>query len=280
MTELIKPLKTIFPLKYLNEPLLGFALVGGLIFMLYNPSDEVSTTQIDITEVTISSITSNREQLLGRNLVNFEREELIQQFINNEILVREGINKGLYLQDPKIRKRLAEKMYFLIDQEIPEPSEKELKAYFKDHPTDFLSPKTLSFEHLFFKTHTKEIDTILTNLNNDIDVDKNLGDIFWLGRIMEYQTPDQIISVLGVDFYKSISKLPEKQWSATIKSARGWHLVRIIAYHEPQLFPPEILNEKLISRWKEDQKEQLRSAYLSKLREQYEIKMPVIKKKG
>lgn len=278
MTGLIKPLKPIFPLKYLHEPLLGFALAGGLIFMLYSLFGETERTPIDITEITISDLVATREQLLGRTLVSQEREELIEHFINNEMLVREAVSRGLHLQDPKIRKRLAEKMYFLMDQEISEPSKKALDAYYNAHSKDFMTPATLSFEHIFFKTYSNKLNTVLSDLNNNIESQNNQGDIFWLGRIMKYQTPDQIISVLGLKFYKSIIDLTENQWSQPIQSGRGWHLVRIIAHHEPQPLPPEVFKEKLLLNWKESQKEQLRDVYLSNLREQYVIQTPATKK--
>ncbi|MDK1373563.1 MULTISPECIES: peptidylprolyl isomerase [unclassified Sinorhizobium] len=72
--------------------------------------------------------------------------------LKEELLAREARELGLDADDTVVRRRLAQKMTFLIEgtARIAEPTEGELRAFYDAHREKFVRPGRVSFEHIFF----------------------------------------------------------------------------------------------------------------------------------
>ncbi len=83
----------------------------------------------------------------------------IQQLIEEEVLYREGKALGLGQNDAVIRRRVAQKVKFLI-QDLTvdrEPSEAELHDFFAANHPLFEEPARLSFTHVYFSEDRRGI---------------------------------------------------------------------------------------------------------------------------
>ena len=97
-----------------------------------------------------------------------------------------------------------------------------------------MTPRKVTFEHVFFETNPSEADAWYKLARSQGDIPADVGDMFWLGRRMEQYSASQLLTVLGDEFVKQLKDLPLNEWSEPIQSARGAHIVRLEEVHEPR----------------------------------------------
>ena len=94
--------------------MLHFVVLGALIFGLSRFGQE-SELQITVTEGRQESMQRRFEKAQGRSPTSAELDRLIQSWVDEEILVREARSLGLDEADPVVRRRLLQKMNWLIE---------------------------------------------------------------------------------------------------------------------------------------------------------------------
>lgn len=144
----------------------GFFLAGGMLFLLYGLLGDDTLNRVFISEKDINRMFDARQTVLGRSLTEQERQALRDSYVNNEILVREAVALGLHLEDSRIRKRLAEKMYYLFDRDIQEPTAEQLARYYGEHREQYFTPPTISFEHVYFRNSESDAVTALKEVSS------------------------------------------------------------------------------------------------------------------
>ena len=121
--------------KLLREPLVHFLVAGAILFVFYGykgRNDKPDDARITVGPAQIQRIQAAWEKQWRRLPTDEELQKLIEQFIQEEVLYREALALGLENDDTIVRRRLAQKMKFLI-QDIADqrqPTEGELKALF------------------------------------------------------------------------------------------------------------------------------------------------------
>ena len=123
-------------MKLLNEPLLHFVLAGVALFGAYawinrageNPPPG-KAAQIHIGAGDVQWIAENWTTQWRRAPTRDELRGLISDYLNEQLLAREARALGLEDNDVIIRRRLAQKMAFLIDDTLrrTEPSGTDLQ---------------------------------------------------------------------------------------------------------------------------------------------------------
>ena len=136
---------------WLREPIVHFAVAGGLIFLAYSIGSRgpASETILVTTELIQGQIQA-RQDLLGRAVSDRERSDLIRSQINDEILIREAYARGLDKQDRIVRQRLLEIMRFVLGEEPAEPSQADLRSFLEAHRAAYEIPEAVTFSHVFF----------------------------------------------------------------------------------------------------------------------------------
>ncbi|MEM9063785.1 MAG: peptidyl-prolyl cis-trans isomerase, partial [Pseudomonadota bacterium] len=126
------------PLKsFLREPLVHFLAIGALIFLAFSVLDDEPETaalqEIVVTRATSDQLAANFEVTWRRAPTDQEKALLVDEFIREEVLVREAKALSLDRNDAVIRNRLRQKMAFLTDSVAGamQPTEQELADYFE-----------------------------------------------------------------------------------------------------------------------------------------------------
>ena len=256
--------------KLLREPLLYFLLAGGGIFLLDYYFSEYKLPQLNISQKTIDKLVTERSIVLGRELSKAEVQDLKHHFIDQELLVREAIERGLHLSDGKIRHRLADKMVFLLSKEPVAPNPMELDLFYHENKAEFYTPPLISFEHLFFLKHDKaqKAYSNLDDPNYQMDNDK-----YWMGNKLERMSAQDVVATLGTNFARSIDSAKLNEWTAPIKSSRGWHLVKIIEKIPSKEIPRNMLNSRLEQMWYAEERSKHQRETLDLLRSKYDLSM-------
>lgn len=82
------------------------------------------------------------------------------------------------------------------------------------------------------------------------------------------------MTVLGWDFSAQIRELEPGEWTGPIRSGRGWHLVRLDAFHPPKTLPPDELNRILREEWTQAYSQRSFERRLDDMRASYKIDLP------
>jgi PPIC-type PPIASE domain len=256
--------------KLLGEPLLHFAAAGALLFLaraLWAPGGE---DRIVVTQETQAALMAAREELLLRPLTAEEREKVVSDYVDEEVLLREAYRERLDRDDPRIRRWLIDKVEFLIDEEAREPTSEELDALFRERPDAYRTPRAVSFDHVFYASGQAE--PILPRLRAGADF-AALGDEFWLGKSLKRFSELELSTTFGPDFTARALALPIGEWTGPIPSSRGAHFVRVTARHEPELPSRKDVEWALREDWLLARREEARARKLAELRARYRIEI-------
>jgi peptidyl-prolyl cis-trans isomerase C len=260
-----------------REPLVHFAFAALLLFSLHAWwSPDGPEEKITLTSDTLDALFRQRTELLERPLSPEEREGLIEEHIDQEILLREAYKRGLDRKDGSIRHRLIDKMRFLLGEEPAAPTEGDLEAFYRVNPKRYEIPETLSLEHVFFPgdggAAPPDAASLLARLRAGAAFER-MGDRFWLGPQLARYGRRELIQILGRDFTETVFRLDPGSWTGPLTSTRGFHFVRVREKHpaEPPSF--ERLRNTVREDWYLDRQKEAYREKVRELRKRYEIEV-------
>lgn len=264
----------------LREPLLHFLSIGLLLFVLFDkvapPSDE--GTRITVDRATITALTTQFEAVWSRPPTRDERNGLVDTYVRDEILYREGVALGLLEEDPVIKRRVRQKLDVLIEEEdeAGAPGDAELSAYLSSNAEKFRMPPVLSFDQVLFDPadYGDGLDSALQasiEALNGGAAPESQGKSSMLPVHVEALPLDRVARDFGEDFGNALDTAPVGQWLGPIRSGFGVHLVRI-AERKPGYVPALDEARQAVTReWESDRRNATSAANYARLRKQYDV---------
>ncbi len=234
--------------KAIREPLVHFLGLGALIFIangLLHPAAKNDERRIEVTRADVARIRAVYAQQWGGTAEKADMPNLVDNFIRSEILFREGSALGLGAEDSVLRNRIVQKMEFLLQDAsaIVQPTEAEMAAYLAAHAETYRVPEQLTFAHIFFSATLRadhaeaDAQATLGKIEAGAAADANAGDPFMLSGDAAAQSHDAVAKDYGSAFADALFALPAASgWQGPIRSAYGFHLVRI-ADRQPAHLP-------------------------------------------
>lgn len=215
----------------------------------------------------------------GRAPTRDDIEAILAEYVREEVLFREAERLGLGVGDTVVRRRLAQKMRFLIEESDPPnaPTEAELREAYEAAPEEYAEPARVSFIHVPFSfspggdTRAEEISASLTALRNDEANWRAIGDPFMLSRRYERATHADLTRLFGDRFADAVFLEASGKWSGPIRSRLAEHLVRIEELtpgHVPEF---ERVRDKVATAETEARWRSANEAALAKLMKRYTI---------
>ena len=148
--------------RWLREPFLHFAAGGALLFGAYawlNPSAPSSDAgrQVRIGEGEVSWLTATWQRQWGREPAPDELRLLVSNLLKEELLAREAREMRLDENDTIVRRRLAQKLEFMLEDtaRLREPGEEELRRFYQASPEAFLTVPRVSFTQIYFRSERR-----------------------------------------------------------------------------------------------------------------------------
>jgi PPIC-type PPIASE domain len=231
--------------RLLREPLLHFFVLGAALFALYgwlNRGELNSPNEIFVSRGQVQSLQAQFERVWQRPATADELQRLVDNWVREEIFYREGLAMGLDRDDPVVRRRVGQKVEFLIDGAAPPtPGDPDLQAWLEAHPANYQIEPMFSFQQVFFdpQRHGASLEREIAAARRALAEGQPIaGDSTLLPEAMQAAPLSDVQRAFGADFAAAMSDLPVGDWQGPVQSAFGLHFVRLgerVAGHQAVL---------------------------------------------
>ncbi|PCI53126.1 MAG: hypothetical protein COB36_13585 [Alphaproteobacteria bacterium] len=269
-------------MRIVREPLLQFLCIALILFtvnrLVNGPEKYSASQQITISSGQVEQISEQYRLLAGRAPGEQELRALVDDFIDEEIAYREAIALGLDTDDTIVRRRMRQKLEFLVrdQQSYNDPSDEELSIWLAAHATNYHQTERISFRHVL-ASHDKrgehaqkDAHSFRQALEAGAEFEA-LGDTSMLPPSLSLSTQDNIASLFGDAFAKAVFAAQNNEWSAPIQSAYGYHLILITERIPSRPSTLNEIRETLKADWMAAKKQEARNKYLENLRQRYTV---------
>jgi len=200
---------------------------------------------------------------------------LVADHLKEEVLAREARALELDVGDTIVRRRLAQKMAFLLDDTIrtTEPPEPELRGLYETRLDLVRTPARVSFTQVFFRREDGDgrARASLAALSDAVATPAEEGDRLLLGDTFADQDEPALTNLFGAAFAQAVLTLPAGRWSGPIESGYGLHLVKVTAVSPPQARPFAEVRERLAEEWRRERQETAQTQLLQGLMRKYQV---------
>jgi hypothetical protein len=224
----------------LREPLVHFLLLGALLFVYFEWKGGGSgpgSTRIAITPGLVQHLASGFGKTWQRPPTDAELKGLIDDYVKEEIATREATAMGLDRDDTIIRRRLRQKMEFLVEDAVDQtsPTDAELQAWLDKHPKTFRAESRVAMRQIYVSPEKHgavahaEADRLLARLRAAGPDARTgaLGDASMLPREVPMGPLSEVARSFGAEFAAKIDATPPGQWTGPVESPYGLHLVLV-----------------------------------------------------
>jgi parvulin-like peptidyl-prolyl isomerase len=274
--------------RFFREPLVHFLLIGAGLFLLFGwrsgpaslpagqtgpPSAKIVVTRDDIDQ-TITTFTKTWQ----RPPTEEEAKGLVEDLVRNEIYYREALAIGLDRDDGVIRRRMRQKMEFILEDITAqvEPTDEDLRAFMKKHPDSYLVDPEIAFRHVYVNTAKRgkyagtDALGILAQLRAGADPDA-VGDPFLLASEVPLSPLWDVSKQFGEPFSRKLLELKLNSWTGPVPSGFGLHLVFVRKRVGGRIAELKEVRETVKRDLMAQRQKELKDAAYAKLRERYVV---------
>jgi len=257
--------------RLLKEPLFIFLLIALVIFAVDyvvslgkdNPKVITVTPEVkqEIKQIFISS--------LKREPTDSDMKQLIERYVDNEVLYREGLALGLDKGDSSIRERVIYKALSVTQAGItlPKLDEDGLQKWFVNNRESYDSPTLIHFQEAVpTGVQPKEkLNSFADTLNG-----KGKTQIESTLEIFKDRPKFSIDEGYGETFTKALVELPPNQWQ-TLESKAGLRLVQLISVKPGQSANFSDIKAQVYVDWKNQTAAEMSTKAIREMGAKYKI---------
>ena len=266
--------------KLLGEPILHFLLIGIALFAAYRwmaPGDS-GGRRIVITQGVVDDLVTQHVAARGREPSSTELNHLIDSYVRDEILYREGVKLGLERDDMVVKRRVRQKIELIEEEDASTrtPTDADLSAYLAANPARFVQPAILTFEQVFLgpsaagPSVVQAVAVTHQALRNGADP-AALGKPTLLPQRMTLTPADLVARDFGPSFAAALETVPVGEWVGPIDSSFGAHSVRV-SDRTPAVAPQlAAVRDHVVREWENDRRQRARNDAYAKMRGDYQV---------
>ena len=134
------------------------ALFSAYAWLNPSPPSEKAAAEIRIGPGEVKWLTETWTRQWHRAPTPAELRDLVRNLVNEELLAREAKRLGLDQNDTIVRRRLAQKLEFLLQDtaRLEEPAEDELRRFYEARTDLFQSAGRLTFTQVYFSPQRRK----------------------------------------------------------------------------------------------------------------------------
>jgi hypothetical protein len=231
--------------KFLREPLLHFLVLGAGLFFLYdniNSESANARNEIVVDENRLRIISATFERVWQRAPTDAELQGMIDSYVREEVMYREGIALNLDRDDAIVRSRVAQKMSFIADGLVPDvPTDTELQSWLLSHAGEYRVPPSYSLRQVYIdpQRHAGELEAVIASTRTALAAASGetlAGDLTMLPRSLQNADQRDIERTFGSEFADALLGVEVGSWQGPIRSSFGLHFIEL-AEHIPARDP-------------------------------------------
>jgi len=265
------------------EPLVHFALLGIGLFVLYRlVSGGVSSDpdEIVVDAPRIAALAEQFERSWRRPPTAADLDGLVESYVRDEVLYREGLALGLDRDDSVIRSRVRLKMEVIGDGPESPVSDTDLQAWLDANPARYATPGRYDMRQVYFDVarHGAELDTnigaALRALQSEPELDPTtLGDTTLLPVALSDVAPMDVAAQFGDELAAALAEAPNASWFGPVSSPYGEHLLRVDLLAAPKAAALVDVREAVERDVRYERTQTARDSLYARLRERYTIRI-------
>ena len=270
--------------KFFAEPLVHFLFLGLVLFggyRLLSPK-AVSEQKITVTEGTVAMLSQRYASVWQRPPTQTDLMALVDNYVKDEILYREGVKMGLDRNDEVIQRRVLQKLEVLSEElsSFSPPADAELADYLNKHAERYAKLPVVTYQQVFLDPARhgakleEDFSAALSKLNAGDDP-VHLGDPSLLPAKADAVPVDQLGRQFGEEFAQAVVKLPIGSWQGPVKSGFGIHLVRVEARVDGEPAKLADVRAEVERDWEYERRTQASEAFYESLRKDYDVVIEV-----
>jgi hypothetical protein len=224
----------------LREPLLHFLAIGAALFLYYHwngGGTGPTSSRIVLTAGQINQLAASFAKTWQRPPTEVEIKGLVDDWVREEIAVREAMAMGLDRDDTVIRRRLRQKLEFVVEDVVAAapPTDQELQAWLAGHADAFRVEPQVAFRQVYVSRDRRgaaaepDARALLARLRAAGPAARidNVGDSIMLPQEVDLSSRGEVARTFGEDFARRIETLALGTWSGPVESGYGLHLVLV-----------------------------------------------------
>jgi hypothetical protein len=270
----------------LREPLVHFFALSAALFLVWPLiADRIAPAPntIVITQGDMQRAIEVFVKTHLRTPNQAELADLTEQQIQTAVLYREGLALGLDRDDEIIRRRIEQKLKFMIDDVADQttPTDTELQHFLDTHPALFAAEPSIAFSQVYLNPsqHGAHLAADAAALRAKLNAsDGRLdyaadSDVLPVPNDFEATQMHVVADMFGDDFAAAVANIPPGTWAGPIPSGYGQHLVLIrqrIAGTPPRL---AAIRDAVLREWQNAHREDANNAAYQQMRAKYSIRV-------
>ncbi len=258
--------------RWLHEPLLHFALIGGALFGL----DHLLNGATDNGRTIVVDAAVDKEALKvfkdARGLAPNADElyALRRAWLDNEVLYREGLALQMDKGDKAIKDRVIFKALSMVNAglKLPPVDDAKLREWFETHRVKYDQPARYDFQEAVIAGDSSEAAgrAFAAALNAGKPGDTQAG-----LRVFQGRPHANIVQSYGAEFAAELEAAPAGQWGA-LRHGDGWRVMRLEAIAPAQGASFEPLRGVVLQDWTDSVMAEQRTAAVRTLAKKYTVK--------
>jgi hypothetical protein len=287
--------------QFLKEPLLHFLVIGAVLFGAYawlnRDGSNAGVQQVRLAESDVSWLKETFALERQREPTEEELRGLVRDFVKEALLARQAQELGLDKDDIVVRRRLAQKMSFLVQDNSRRatPNDDDLHRLYEAQrsqvegnkapssqaesgPRTLFARPRISFTHIFFSRDQRaDAAADAREALRQLSQPERTPPIAELGdRVSiksEFRNADEraVANQFGAKFAARIFELEPGSWQGPIESSQGVHLVRITQLVPAQLRPFDEVRGELVEMWHAQSQRENEERYFVGLLKKYQV---------
>ena len=276
--------------RWLREPLLHVLLIGATLFVVYyalNPgagqrqdSNRIAITADDLAQIRLAWMAQWQRLPTPEEMRN-----LLDRKIREEVLFREAMALGLDKNDTIVKRRLAQKMEFVMEDAsaLREPADDQLRRWFAQNAQRFALPSLVTFRQLYFspdvrgaraRDAAREALRKLAGKPEEAPELQGLSDPFMFQDLYAERSPDQVAGIFGTTFAQALLRLEQGKWQGPVESGLGWHLVWVELTMPGRIPGFDEVEARVRSEWVDEQRAEGKRKMFDRMKARYQIVLP------
>ncbi len=265
------------PLRAARGPWPALLLVGALLWGIHRAAQGPDPRALVVTAETVAALREDLARQHGREPTAAEVDARVDEWIEDELLVREARALGLDRADPIVRRRLVQKLRFSLEDAdgMDDPGDQVLAAWHREHAERYLRPPRRGFTHVFVAGHDASAraraEALAEALHGGADP-AGQGDAFPHGGRQGPADHQALADRYGEELARAVAAAPVGRFIA-VRSSFGWHALRVDDERPGELPSLFEIRARVLADWQLEHRAESLERGLAALRERWHVEV-------